>query len=417
MRSLIDLGHRLGLRVTAEGVETRGRGRLADRRRLRPRPGLPLVPARTLDRVADRCDRLPDAPSARPRPPDGRHGYDAPRRWRGAAAGGSPAGAAVGSTAGLRVDAGLDRGRRRRPPAPGQLRPGPARPAAGGGAGARHPAGRHRRVVRTDVVLRPGRPRPSSAWSPTWAPRSAGCSASGSGSSTPTSPGCSPTWSTGDARPGDVGDDRHRGPGPQGRLRQLLQRRHRDRRPARQPGRHHRHQGLCGRVVAVEGGTTQVDLLARAQCNCPALPIIVRTYATNSDALVQLRTGRAVAVLNDLPPAVFLVNDPRTKSYYQLASTTQYEPGLYGVVVAKDQTRAARRGPPGLPGAGPLRGVRRRAAPVEGQQRCARPDQRELRPLTRVGAGPGRSRNAAVATQTDAIASPVSTSVTWCAPW
>jgi polar amino acid transport system substrate-binding protein len=98
-------------------------------------------------------------------------------------------------------------------------------------------------------------------------------------------------------------------------------------------------RGLCGRVVAVEGGTTQVDLLARAQANCPALPVIVRTYPTNSDALVQLRTGRAVAVLNDLPPAVFLVNDPRTKSFYQLASTTQYEPGLYGVVVAKDQTR------------------------------------------------------------------------------
>ena len=105
-------------------------------------------------------------------------------------------------------------------------------------------------------------------------------------------------------------------------------------------------RGLCGRVVAVEGGTTQVDLLARAQVNCPALPIIVRTYATNSDALVQLRTGRAVAVLNDLPPAVFLVNDPRTKSYYQLASTTQYEPGLYGVVGGQGPGPAARRGPP-----------------------------------------------------------------------
>jgi polar amino acid transport system substrate-binding protein len=93
---------------------------------------------------------------------------------------------------------------------------------------------------------------------------------------------------------------------------------------------------LCGKVVAVEKGTTQVDLLARAQKNC-ADPIIMRTYTTNSDALVELRTGRAVAVLNDLPPAVFLVNDPRTKSHYQLASTTQYEPGLYGIVVAKGQ--------------------------------------------------------------------------------
>ena len=79
-----------------------------------------------------------------------------------------------------------------------------------------------------------------------------------------------------------------------------------------------------------------MDLLARAQKNC-GNAIITKTYTTNSDALMELRTGRAVAVLNDLPPAVFLVNDPRTKSHYQLASTTQYEPGLYGIVVAKGQ--------------------------------------------------------------------------------
>lgn len=94
---------------------------------------------------------------------------------------------------------------------------------------------------------------------------------------------------------------------------------------------------LCGKVVAVEKATTQVDLLARTQKNCVDRPIIVKTYSTNSDALVQLRTGRAVAVLNDLPPAIYLVSDSRTKANYQLASTTQYEPGLYGVVVAKNE--------------------------------------------------------------------------------
>lgn len=94
---------------------------------------------------------------------------------------------------------------------------------------------------------------------------------------------------------------------------------------------------LCGKAVAVEDATTQVDLLARTQKNCSAAPIIVKTYPTNSDALLQLRTGRVAAVLNDLPPAVFLVNDIRTKSQYQFASTEQYEPGLYGIVVAKSQ--------------------------------------------------------------------------------
>ena len=95
---------------------------------------------------------------------------------------------------------------------------------------------------------------------------------------------------------------------------------------------------LCGKVVAVQSDTTQVDLLARTQHNCGSQPIIVKTYPTNSDALMQVRTGRAAAVLNDFSAATFLVNDVRTRSQYQLASTSQYEPGLYGIVVAKFQT-------------------------------------------------------------------------------
>lgn len=96
-------------------------------------------------------------------------------------------------------------------------------------------------------------------------------------------------------------------------------------------------QSLCGDVVAVEGGTTQVDLLRRAQSQCAGDRITVKTFGTNSDALLQLRTGRAAAVLNDYPPAVFIVNDPRTRSHFQLVSTVQYEPGPYGILVAKDQ--------------------------------------------------------------------------------
>ena len=97
--------------------------------------------------------------------------------------------------------------------------------------------------------------------------------------------------------------------------------------------------GLCGRTVAVEKATTQVDLLARAQQQCGTRRIEVRTFANNADALMQLRTGRASAVLNDYPPAAHLANDPRTRSRYQLASTAQYEPGLYGIAVAKDRAQ------------------------------------------------------------------------------
>jgi polar amino acid transport system substrate-binding protein len=98
-------------------------------------------------------------------------------------------------------------------------------------------------------------------------------------------------------------------------------------------------QDLCGHVVAVEKGTVQVDLLQRSQQKCVDGPIKIKLYATNSDALVQLRTGRAVAVLNDFPPAAYLASEASTKAHYQLASNVQYEPGLYGIAVAKDRTQ------------------------------------------------------------------------------
>ena len=94
---------------------------------------------------------------------------------------------------------------------------------------------------------------------------------------------------------------------------------------------------LCGKVVAVEEGTTQIDMLARAQPRCAERRIDVQTYTTNSDALVQLRTGRAAAVLNDYPPAVYTTTDAQTRGHFQLASTTQYEPGPYGIAIAKDR--------------------------------------------------------------------------------
>lgn len=99
----------------------------------------------------------------------------------------------------------------------------------------------------------------------------------------------------------------------------------------------HDLSGLCGRSVAVEAGTVQVGLLQRAQAAC-ALRIDVHELPTNDDALLELRTGRADAVLADYPPAVFVTTDPRTQNSYQLVSDTQYEPGLYGIAVAPDRT-------------------------------------------------------------------------------
>jgi polar amino acid transport system substrate-binding protein len=96
---------------------------------------------------------------------------------------------------------------------------------------------------------------------------------------------------------------------------------------------------LCGSTVAVERGTVQVDLVTRSQSRCGSRPVDVHELPDNAQALLELRTGRAVAVLSDYPPAAELANGVRTRAYFQLASDTQYEPGLYGAAVSKDRPR------------------------------------------------------------------------------
>ena len=96
---------------------------------------------------------------------------------------------------------------------------------------------------------------------------------------------------------------------------------------------------LCGKTVAAEEGTIQVELLLRSQSACGDRQIVVLQFADNDSALLELRTGRAAAVLNDYPPAARLTSDERTRADFQLASTVQYEPGFYGIAVSKGQVR------------------------------------------------------------------------------
>ena len=100
-------------------------------------------------------------------------------------------------------------------------------------------------------------------------------------------------------------------------------------------------QSLCGQVVAVEKGTTQDVLLAQQQKHCGSMPMHLLLEPTNDDAILQVRIGKAAAVPMDYPPADVLTTDPLTRSNYQLASTTQYEPGLYGMAFPKN-SRALR---------------------------------------------------------------------------
>ena len=128
---------------------------------------------------------------------------------------------------------------------------------------------RHRRVVRTDVVLRRRRPHHRRHGARPGRRARHRCSASRCDSSTPTSPTILPDVAAGDARPRHVGHDRH----PRARAEPSTSSTTSAPAPrswcsaATRPGITD-IKDLCGKVVAVEKGTTQVDLLARAQANC-----------------------------------------------------------------------------------------------------------------------------------------------------
>jgi polar amino acid transport system substrate-binding protein len=97
---------------------------------------------------------------------------------------------------------------------------------------------------------------------------------------------------------------------------------------------------LCGSTVAVERATVQVDLVARAQSRCGDEPVELHELPDNVEALLELRTGRAVAVLSDYPPAAELANGVRTAGHFQLA--------LGHASTSRAVRRRRRQGPPRL---------------------------------------------------------------------
>ncbi|WP_430780340.1 ABC transporter substrate-binding protein [Actinoplanes sp. G11-F43] len=95
---------------------------------------------------------------------------------------------------------------------------------------------------------------------------------------------------------------------------------------------------LCGNSAAVKKGTYQEKMLLTLRKTCSDRGLTMHSVATNADALVELRTGRVTAALQDFPPASFVSTDERTSAFFQLASEEQYEPGLFGIAVDKGNT-------------------------------------------------------------------------------
>jgi polar amino acid transport system substrate-binding protein len=95
-------------------------------------------------------------------------------------------------------------------------------------------------------------------------------------------------------------------------------------------------EDICGQAAATEKGTYHEGMLKRLRKECGARKLTIHSLPTNADAMVELRTGRVAAVLQDYPPAAFVTTDQRTSAFFQLASDQQYEPGLFGIAVDRD---------------------------------------------------------------------------------
>jgi len=98
---------------------------------------------------------------------------------------------------------------------------------------------------------------------------------------------------------------------------------------------------LCGKTIALQKGTTQVDVATEQQGKCksagkPAIKIL--TYDKDTDAQLQLRTGRAVADMNDFPVAAYAAQTVGGGNDFEVVGQ-QIGAGPYGIGVRKSDTQ------------------------------------------------------------------------------
>lgn len=89
---------------------------------------------------------------------------------------------------------------------------------------------------------------------------------------------------------------------------------------------------LCGKNVAIQLGTVQVDEAEEQDGKCSGSKINVLTFEQNTDAIQALASGRADAALMDFPVAAY---NAKKVSGTEVVGQ-QYNAGPYGIGVRKD---------------------------------------------------------------------------------
>jgi len=93
---------------------------------------------------------------------------------------------------------------------------------------------------------------------------------------------------------------------------------------------------FCGKTIALQRGTTQEDVAKAQQTKCTAAgkPLKVLTFDRDTEALLQVKQGRAVADMNDFPVAAYNAKTSGGGNDFEVVGE-QIEAGPYGIGVRK----------------------------------------------------------------------------------
>ncbi|MFJ3232728.1 ABC transporter substrate-binding protein [Streptomyces sp. NPDC086787] len=98
---------------------------------------------------------------------------------------------------------------------------------------------------------------------------------------------------------------------------------------------------LCGKVVALQKGTTSEGIAKKQSKKCTTegkKAIDLQTYDTDPEALLRLKQGASVADLNDFPVAAYNAKTSGGGKDFEVVGE-QIEAGPYGIAVRKDNTQ------------------------------------------------------------------------------
>ena len=98
---------------------------------------------------------------------------------------------------------------------------------------------------------------------------------------------------------------------------------------------------LCGQTIAIEKGTVGVGIATMQSDQCVAdgnAKITINELPKDTDALLQVKSDRAVADLTDLPVAAYTSQTSGGGDDFEVVEGQQYDVGPYGIGVGKDDT-------------------------------------------------------------------------------